>query len=99
MYSGAPYLTRGWKSSETTPGPLTYTIMRCATFVRKLQIPAAAAVLTMVTPALRVGDLQAQAVAAGDVGPAVTESSANVFAGALEMATVEPSSGVLRSTL
>jgi hypothetical protein len=43
--------------------------------------------------------LLAQSLVGGDVGPAFTESSAPVFAGALEMATVEPSSGVFRSSL
>lgn len=36
---------------------------------------------------------------AGDVGPSFTESSAATFAGALQMATVEPSSGVLRMSV
>jgi RHS repeat-associated protein len=36
---------------------------------------------------------------AGDVGPSFTESSAATFAGALQMATVEPSSGVLRTSV
>src|SRR5262245_16641974 len=35
----------------------------------------------------------------GDVGAAFPGSSAHVFAGALDMATVEPSSGVFRTTI
>src|SRR5262245_48279736 len=42
---------------------------------------------------------QAQYLIGGDVGPSFTESSAAVFAGALQMATVEPSSGILRSRI
>lgn len=42
---------------------------------------------------------RADSVAAGDVGPAFTEAGAHVLAGALETTTVEPSSGVLRSSV
>ena len=46
-----------------------------------------------------LSSLPAQTAVMGEVGPSFTESSAAVFAGALQMATVEPSSGVLRASI
>lgn len=43
--------------------------------------------------------VMAQIMTTGDVGPAFTETSAAVVAGALEMASVEPSTGVFRAGL
>lgn len=48
---------------------------------------------------LAVLPVSAQMMAAGDVGPAFAESSAAVLAGALAMASVEPSTGVFRAGL
>ncbi|WP_442499339.1 toxin TcdB middle/N-terminal domain-containing protein [Methylobacter sp. sgz302048] len=90
----SPYTLRPLRLPSEHTGE-THMVSHFTSFSLRLAL----VVVMMVTSLPIAVPATAQSPVAGGVGPSFTESSAAVFTGALQMATVEPSSGVLRTAV